>query len=269
MRLIRRVTTLCRALLHYIVAGIEGQNPEALLELERENLRRLIGQYNQGLASHAGLAERLMSRTRMLQAEETELRARIVTQVRLSNRAEAGRKALRLQAAQRELADCREQLAQAEKTYESLKQAREIAVGAARAKIESVRRAIGELRTQRAIGEMNALAAGLATGVAGGGETLERLRDMVEEQRISAAGRARVAREALGLDELQARETEQAALAEQALSDFLACEAEFAAEAGQSPVSVGALLAPGTTVRTPGDPARLAFVPIGTGGEDE
>ena len=224
MRWIIRVSSLCRALLHYFISGIERQNPEALLELERENLRRLIGKYNQALASHAGLAERLMLRTRALEQEENELRVGIISQVRLGNRTEAGRRALRCRAALAELADCREQLTQAERTYDSLKQAREIAVGAAKAKIESVRRAIGELRTERAIGELNALAAGLNLGPGGSGETLERLHEMVDEQRIAAAGRARVARDALGLDDLQAREAEQAALAEHALAEFLAEE---------------------------------------------
>jgi len=42
MRLILRVSTLCHTLLQHILAEIEGQNPEALFELERENLRRLL-----------------------------------------------------------------------------------------------------------------------------------------------------------------------------------------------------------------------------------
>ncbi|HTO64734.1 MAG TPA: hypothetical protein VMM15_26195 [Bradyrhizobium sp.] len=214
-------------MLHYVVAGIEVQNPEALLELERENLRRLMGQYNQGLVSQAGLAERLMSQTRALENEQTALQIRITANIRQGNRAEAGRAALRLREAGADLAACREQLAQTEKTYESLKQARELAIGMAKAKIESVRRAIGELRTQRAVAELSSLAAGLTTGSAGSGETLERLREMVDEQRSHAAGRARVARDALGLDDLQARETEHAALAEQALADFLAQSADF------------------------------------------
>ncbi len=35
--------------------------PEALLELEKENLRKLIGRFNEGLISHAALSERLMT----------------------------------------------------------------------------------------------------------------------------------------------------------------------------------------------------------------
>jgi len=268
MRLILRVSTLCRALLHYVVAGIEVQNPEALLELERENLRRLMGQYNLGLASQAGLAERLMSQTRALENEQTALQTRIAANIRQGNRGEAGKAALRLKEVRGDFAACREQLAQTEKTYESLRQARELAVGAAKAKIESVRRAIGELRTQRAVAELSSLAAGLTTGSAAGGETLERLREMVDEQRSHAVGRARVARDALGLDDLQARESEQAASAEQALADFLAQSTDLAtADQGlmpaERPVRSRAL------IRGPGERANKTVIPIDAGGSNE
>ena len=36
------------------VSDIEMKNPEALIEIEGENLRKQIGQYNQGLASACG-----------------------------------------------------------------------------------------------------------------------------------------------------------------------------------------------------------------------
>ena len=58
------------------ISGLERQNPEALLEVEQENLRRQIGQYNQGLATHAGLCERLISQVRQLENEQRDLRAR-------------------------------------------------------------------------------------------------------------------------------------------------------------------------------------------------
>ncbi len=38
------------------VSGLEKANPEALLEVEKENLRKQIANHNQGLASHAGSA---------------------------------------------------------------------------------------------------------------------------------------------------------------------------------------------------------------------
>ena len=53
-----RIANLFKGFLSLFVSGVERRNPEALLELEQENLRKQIGNFNQGLASHAGLAER-------------------------------------------------------------------------------------------------------------------------------------------------------------------------------------------------------------------
>ena len=56
-----RLSNIFKGILSLFIKDLERQNPEALLELEQENLRKQIASYNQGLATHAGLAERLMS----------------------------------------------------------------------------------------------------------------------------------------------------------------------------------------------------------------
>ena len=60
--------------------------------------------------------------------------------------------------------------------------------------------------------------------IGGAGDTLNRLEEMVEEDREKAAGRARVARDALDTGDLDLQELEQKALAEQALASFAAEE---------------------------------------------
>ena len=92
-----RIANLFKGFLSLFVSGIERRNPEALLELEQENLRKQIGNFNQGLASHAGLSERLMSQVRKLEAEQKDLRAKTTAHVRAGNNAAAGQYALRLQ----------------------------------------------------------------------------------------------------------------------------------------------------------------------------
>ena len=72
----QRLSNLIRGFFSLFISGLERQNPEALLEVEQENLRRQIGQYNQGLATHAGLCERLISQVRQLENEQRDLRAR-------------------------------------------------------------------------------------------------------------------------------------------------------------------------------------------------
>ena len=105
--ILSRIANLFRGFLSLFVSGVERRNPEALLEVERENLRVQIAQYNQGLASHAGLAERLMSQVRKLETEEQELRARTTAKLRAGNRDLAGELALRPRRSRRSAASLR------------------------------------------------------------------------------------------------------------------------------------------------------------------
>lgn len=219
-----RIANLFRGFLSLFISGLEKRNPEALLELEQENLRKQIASYNQGLANHAGLAERLMGQVRKLETEERELRARTTAHLRAGNKAAAAQNALRLQTVARELEENRAQMESAETTYTDLVRARDVAVQAARAKIESLKGAINDMKMKSAMAEMNEMAAGMIGSIGGSGDTLNRLHEMVEEERNKAAGRARVARDSLDMSDVNLKEAEMQALADQALADFAAAE---------------------------------------------
>ena len=62
------------------------------------------------------------------------------------------------------------------------------------------------------------------TSIGGAGDTLDRLKGMVDEERTKAAGKARVARDMMGTSDVLMKEAEQKALADQALADFAARE---------------------------------------------
>ena len=220
----QRLTNLIRGFFGLFISGLERQNPEALLEVETENLRKQIAQYNQGLASHAGLCERLMSQIKKLETEERDLRAKTSANLRAGNRDAAGQYALRLQTVQRELDENRKQLEQAETTYKDLLKARDVAVSSARAKIEALRSSLSDLKMKRAMAELTEMASGMISSIGGSGDTLDRLQTMVEEERTKAAGRARVARDSMDMSGVQVKEAEQHALADQALADFAAKE---------------------------------------------
>jgi phage shock protein A len=219
-----RLANLIRGFFGLFISGLEKQNPEALLEVETENLRKQISQYNQGLASHAGLCESLMSQIKKLEGEQRDLRAKAGANLRAGNRTAAGQYALRLQTVDRELDENRKQLGQAETTYKDLLKARDVAVSSARAKIESLRSSISDLKMKRAMAELTEMASGMIGTIGGSGDTLDRLQTMVEEERTKAAGRARVARDSMDMSGVQLKEAEQNALADQALADFAAKE---------------------------------------------
>jgi hypothetical protein len=72
--------------------------------------------------------------------------------------------------------------------------------------------------------ELNEMAAGMIGTLGGSGDTLNRLEEMVEEERSKAAGRARVARDSVDMSGTVLQEAEQKALADMALADFAAAE---------------------------------------------
>jgi phage shock protein A len=223
-RMFTRLANLIRGFFGLFVSGVERRNPEALLEVEKENLRKQIANYNQGLAAHAGLCERLMTQIRKLETEERELRAKAAANLRAGNREAAGNHALRLQTTQRELTENRAQLEQAETTYKELLKARDVSVRAAQAKIETLKSSLDDLKVKKATAELTEMASGMITSIGGSGDTLDRLHKMVEEEREQAAGRARIARDSLNTTDFQVKEEEQRALADQALADFAAAE---------------------------------------------
>jgi phage shock protein A len=220
----QRIANLIRGFLSLFISGLEKQNPEALLEAEKENLRAQIAKYNQGLASHAGLCERLMAQVKKQEAEERDLRAKAAAHLKAGNRQAAGQYALRLQTITKELEENRRQLEQAEKTYKDLVKARDVAVTAARNKIEMLKHSLDDLKVKKAMAELTEMASGMIGSIGGSGDTLNRLHEMVEEERQLAAGRARVARDSLDTSQIDLQESEQQALADQALAEFAARE---------------------------------------------
>ena len=218
------MANLIKGFFSLFISGVEKRNPEALLELEQENLRKQIANFNQGLASHAGLCERIMGQVRKLEAEQKDLRAKTTAHLRAGNKSAAGQYALRLQTIDAQLEENRKQLEQAETTYKNLVKARDVAVQTARAKIESLKGAINDMRMNQAMAEIHEMASGMISSIGGAGDTLNRLHEMVEEERTKAAGRARIAKDSVDMSGVDVKEAEMTALADQALADFAARE---------------------------------------------
>lgn len=220
----KRLGNLIKGFFGLFIGGLEKRNPKALLEVEKENLRKQISKFNQGLATHAGMVEKLVSQVKKLDREEQELRAKTAAHLKAGNRQLAGEYALKLKKVETEHDDVKDQLEAAEKSYKELVKARDVSVKEARAKIEELRRGLDEVEVKRAMAELNEMASGMVTSIGGSGDNLDRLQEIVEEERTKAAGRARVARDSMDLSEIEMKESEQDALAEMALADFAAAE---------------------------------------------
>ena len=249
--MIKRMSNLVRGFLSLFISGIERENPETLLEVEKENLRKQIGEYNTGLAGHAGLCERLVSQIKRQEQEERDLSAKTMAHLKSANQEAAAEYALRLQNLRRDLEENRAQAKSAESTYQELLRAREYAVKAAQQKMEALKYAIDDMRIKKATAELTEMASGMVGQLGGSGDTLNRLQEIVRTEQEKAAGRARVARDSMNMPDIAMKEAEQKALANQAL-------AEFAAQAGIALQPTGSTSAPAQTITQSSLPAQPA-----------
>ncbi len=216
----KRLANLFRGFVGLFISGLEKQNPEALIELEKENLRTQIARFNDNLATHAGFVERLMRQIKNLETQERELTAKVSVHIKAGNRKIAGEIALQLQSAKTQLQENREQLVQGEETYKKLIKTRDITVQEAKQKIEKLKMMLSETKILEAQAELQEMASGMISEIGGTGDTLNRVEEYLDERRDKAAGRARVASSSIDMTEVTMKEAEQEALADQALAEF-------------------------------------------------
>jgi len=220
----KRIGNIIKGIFLRLIGKAERANPEALLEVEKENLRKQITEFNKALAAHAALVEDLKSRAKKLDDREDELRAKTTANLKAGNRAAAGQLALKLKEVGKSHDEVAKQFEESEQRYKELIRARDVSVKEAKSKIENLSRGINDMKVQKATAELNEMAAGMVTEIGGAGDTLNRLEEMVEEERTKAAGRARVASDSMDMGEVELQESEQSALAEMALANFAAAE---------------------------------------------
>ena len=218
----RRISNLFKGFLSLFISGIERQNPKALIEAEKENLREQIARFNDNLATHAGFAERLMRQVKKLEKQDNELAAKAAANLKAGNRSVAAQYALQLRTVKEQLEENRQQLEAAEATYKKLVKSRDVSVKEARAKIESLKRMLSETEMLEAQAELQEMASGMISSIGGSGDTLDRVEEYLDERRDKAAGRARVAASTIDTSEIEMKEGEQAALADAALNEFAA-----------------------------------------------
>ena len=217
-----RISNLIKGFFSLFISGLERENPRALIEAEKENLREQIARFNDNLATHAGFAERLMRQVKNLEKQERELAAKAAANLKAGNRAVAGQYALQLRTVKEQLEENRQQLEAAEETYKKLVKSRDVAVKEARAKIETLKRMLSETEMLEAQAELQEMASGMISSIGGSGDTLNRVEEFLNERRDKAAGRARVAASTIDTTEVDLMEAEQTALADAALNEFAA-----------------------------------------------
>jgi hypothetical protein len=155
-----------------------------------------------------------------LESKEKEITARVAANIKAGNRQVAGQLALELQTIKSQLEENRGQLTVSEETYKKLIKTRDVSIKDAKAKIETLKRMLSEAEMMEAQAELQEMASGMIGQIGGSGDTLNRVEEYLTERRDKAAGRSRVASSTIDTTEIQMKESEQVALADQALADF-------------------------------------------------
>lgn len=216
----KRVMKVWRAVVGSGLTTLEVNNAEALLDVEREELRKKVGQYNLGLAGYAAISEKLKRTLLSLDREREQVEAKLRMRMEAGDRVSASRLALRLEAIDEQRAAQQSQRQETENTYRELTQAREVALVQARDRIDSLKREVGDLRVQETLADLTEMAAGMRGAIGLSDTMLERVQEGVSDKRNLAVGRVRVARDAFDSSDSEQREAEQQAMADAALRRF-------------------------------------------------
>ena len=219
-----RIGRLFRGFLGLFISGIEEANPEALMEAARQEFRQKITQYNLALARMAGVAERLKSQVKVKAGRAQELERRILANHRAGNLELAGTLARELQELKADLGVDSQELKETEEAYEvNLRQAK-LAQREFEDKVRRVEKQLSQVKIKEAQAEAAAALSSTAFKIGDLGDTMKTVDEILQKRYEVSAGKARVARDMVDMDQITEKENERKALEQVALAEFLASQ---------------------------------------------
>ena len=232
-----RIGRLFRGFLGLFISGIEEANPEALMEAARQEFRARMTQYNLALARMAGVAERLKTQVTGKTSRAQELERRILANHRAGNMDLAGTLARELQELKADLETDTQELKETEEAYDANLRQAKLAQREFEDKVRRVEKQISQVKIKEAQAEAAAALSNVAFKVGDLGDTMKTVEDILEKRYEVSAGKARVARDMVDMEQVTEKENERKALEQVALAEFLA--------------SQGIQASPGTETQTP------------------
>lgn len=224
MAIFARIGRLVRGFLSLFISGLERRSPEALMEAARQEFRDRMAQYNQALARMAGIAERLKSQIKMKTERAQDLERRILANYRAGNQDLAGSLARELQELKADLATDTAELADTEEAYQAnIRQAR-IAQKEFEEKVNRLERQLSQVKVKEAQAEAAGALSNVAFKVGDMGDTMKTVEEVLQKRYEVSAGKARVAKDMVDVQQLNEKEGERKALEKNALADFLATQ---------------------------------------------
>jgi len=234
MAVFARIGRLFRGFVGLFISGVEQRNPEALMEAARQEFRDRMAQYNQALARMAGIAERLKVQINSKTIRAKDLERRILANHSAGNMELAGSLARELQELKADLTTDTQELAQTEDGYQANLRQAKVAQKEFEEKITRLDRQLSQVKVKEAQAEAAAALGNVAFKVGDLGDTMKTVEEVLNKRYEVSAGKARLAKDMVDMDQLQEKETERKALEKNALADFLASQGIGAPAASES-----------------------------------
>jgi phage shock protein A len=219
-----RIGRLVRGFFGLFISGLEEANPEALMEAARQEFRARMTQYNLALAKMAGVAERLKSQVNLKASRAQELERRILANHRAGNMELAGTLARELQELKADLQTDTQELKETEEAYEANLRQAKLAQREFEDKVRRLDKQLSQVKTKEAQAEASAALSNVAFKVGDLGDTMKRVDEVLQKRYEVSAGKARLARDMVDLEQVQEKENERKALEQVALAEFLASQ---------------------------------------------
>ncbi len=233
-----RIGRLFRGFLGLFISGIEEQNPEALMEAARQEFRTKMTQYNLALAKMAGVAERLKAQVRQKATRAQELERRILANHRAGNMELAGSLARELQELKGDLTADTQELSETEEAYQANLRQAKIAQQEFEDKIRKVDKQLSMVKIKEAQAEAATALSGVGFKIGDLGDTMKTVEEILQKRYEVSAGKARVAKDMVNMEQIEEKENERKALEQNALAEFLASQGiQTPAAASDAPVS--------------------------------
>ncbi|MBN1551744.1 PspA/IM30 family protein [bacterium] len=216
----KRFINLLKGFFHSLLSDAESSNPRALLELEKENLRKQIVRYNEALVNQAVTIEKRIKRLNEMDKSEREIAGKIKLLLNADERESAGKLALKLQTLQKSMEDARQELAELQHNYKSNIEMRNKSIQEAKEKIERLKAKISETEFAEIKADMQEMVSGLSTQPHGMTDNLSRIEEILYDRHQKAKGRIKVSQDVNESLDTEAEKKVETLAAEQALLAF-------------------------------------------------
>jgi phage shock protein A len=192
-------------------------------------------QYNLALARMAGVAERLKGQVKGKAARAEELERRILANHRAGNMELAGTLARELQELKADLGIDQQELQETEEAYDANLRQAKVAQREFEDKVRRVEKQLSQVQIKEAQAEAAAALSNVAFKVGDLGDTMKTVDEILQKRYEVSAGKARLAKDMVDMDQVTEKENERKALEQVALADFLASQGIQTPAASEGP----------------------------------